>query len=99
MQTSEALRESDPAVVARYLQLRTVFHDRYLARVERLALERYDVELTNRIPPTLAVQVRGTSSHAASIRSRTPATVVRSSKPASSTVAPTSVRPSGHGTM
>jgi hypothetical protein len=58
VQTSEALRESDPAVVARYLQLRTVFHDRYLARIERLAWERYAVQLTTRIPPTLTVQVR-----------------------------------------
>ena len=48
---------------------------------------------------TLAVHDCGTSSHAASIRSRTPATVVRSSNPASSSVAPTSTVPSCQGTI
>ena len=43
MQTSEAFRVSDPAVVARYLQLRSTLHDRHLARVERLIEERYQV--------------------------------------------------------
>jgi hypothetical protein len=42
---SEAILASDEAVAARYLQLRTIIHDRHLARVERLVLERYDVEL------------------------------------------------------
>jgi hypothetical protein len=57
--TSEALRESDPAVVSRYLLLRTVIHDRHLARVERHILERYDVEPSRRLPPTLLTDVRG----------------------------------------
>jgi hypothetical protein len=45
-------------VAARYLQLRSAFHDRHLARVERLILERYLVEPTKRIHPTLVAQVR-----------------------------------------
>jgi hypothetical protein len=58
MQTSEALRVSDAAVVARYLQLRSVFHDRHLARVERLVQERYEVEVCRRVPSTLVTLVR-----------------------------------------
>jgi hypothetical protein len=42
---SEAILASDLAVACRYLQLRTILHDRHLARVERLVLDRYDVEL------------------------------------------------------
>jgi hypothetical protein len=42
MQT-EAIHASDLAVAARYLQLRSILHDRHLARVERL-LERYNVQ-------------------------------------------------------
>jgi hypothetical protein len=57
--TSEALRESDPAVVARYLLLRTVIHDRLLARVERHVLERYEVQPSRRLPPTLLADLRG----------------------------------------
>jgi hypothetical protein len=53
MHTSEALRVSDPVVVSRYLQLRSIFHDRHLARVERHILERYEVQPTRRLPPTL----------------------------------------------
>jgi hypothetical protein len=59
MKTSDALRASDAAVVARYLQLRSVFHERHLARVERLVLDRYAVEPTRRIHPTLVAHVRG----------------------------------------
>src|SRR5690349_6577287 len=58
MQTSEALRASDAAVVARYLQLRTVLHDRHLARVERLVQERYLVQPSRHIHPTLVAHVR-----------------------------------------
>jgi hypothetical protein len=58
MKTSDALRESDAAVVARYLQLRSVFHDRHLARVERLVLDRYVVAPTRRIHPTLLAHLR-----------------------------------------
>jgi hypothetical protein len=41
---SEAMLASDLAVAARYLQLRTIVHDRHLGRIERLVLERYDVQ-------------------------------------------------------
>jgi hypothetical protein len=58
MQTSEALRLGDPAVVARYLQVRSVLNDRHLARVERMVVERYHVELSRRVQPTLVAQVR-----------------------------------------
>jgi hypothetical protein len=59
MQTSEALRDSDPAVVTRYLHVRAIFHDRHLIRVERLIQERYLAQPTSRIPPTLVAHVRG----------------------------------------
>jgi hypothetical protein len=59
MQTSEALRAADSAVVARYLQVRSIFHDRHLARVERIIQERFLVQPTRRIPATLVAQVRG----------------------------------------
>src|SRR5438105_520523 len=59
MQTSEALRESDAAVVARYLQVRSVLNDRHLARVDRLIQERYLVQPSRRIPATLVAHVRG----------------------------------------
>ncbi len=59
MQSSETLQVSDPAVVARYLQLRSVLHDRHLARVEQLILDRYEVQPTRRIHSTLVADVRG----------------------------------------
>src|ERR1700720_2787956 len=52
------LQPSDPAVVARYLQLRALLHDRHLARVERLILDRYVVQSTKRIHSTLPVHLR-----------------------------------------
>src|SRR5205823_1417950 len=58
MDSSEALRVSDPSVVTRYLQLRTVLHDRLLARLELLIRERYEVQPTTRIPATLVALVR-----------------------------------------
>jgi hypothetical protein len=58
MQSSEALQVSDPAVVGRYLQLRSVLHDRHLARVERMIVERFEVQPTRRIHPTLTADVR-----------------------------------------
>jgi hypothetical protein len=58
MQTSEALRVSDPAVVARYLQLRSTLHDRHLARVERLIEERYQVRPAPRRHASLVALVR-----------------------------------------
>ncbi len=55
---SEGLRTSDPAVVARYLVLRSHFHDELLARVEQLIENRYWVQPTRRIVPTLIALVR-----------------------------------------
>jgi hypothetical protein len=59
MESAECLRVSDAAVVARYLQLRSLLHDRHLARVERLIAERYEVNPTRRVHPTLVNDVRG----------------------------------------
>jgi hypothetical protein len=53
------MRRSDPAVVARYLQLRSILHDRHLARVECLVAERYGVQSARRILPTLQADFRG----------------------------------------
>jgi hypothetical protein len=58
MPPTDALRAGDAAVVARYLQVRAVFHDGLLARLERLVPERYQVQLTRRVVPTLVAQVR-----------------------------------------
>jgi hypothetical protein len=58
VQSAEALRVSDAAVVARYLQLRSLFNDRLLARVEALIQERYDVRPTRRLHATLVAHVR-----------------------------------------
>jgi hypothetical protein len=55
---ADSVRASDAAVVARYLQLRTLLHDRHLARVDRLILDRYVVQATKRIHPTLPFHVR-----------------------------------------
>ena len=59
MAAVEQLQPSDAAVVARYLQLRTLLHDRHLARVERLIAERYDVKPVQRLHPTLTALLRG----------------------------------------
>ncbi len=58
MDTADALRPSDPAVVARYLQLRSHFHDRLLAQVEALIRDRYQVQAIQRIHPTLTALAR-----------------------------------------
>jgi hypothetical protein len=58
VQTFEALKASDAAVVARFLQIRSVLHNRHLARIDRLVQERYVVEPTRRIHPTLMAHVR-----------------------------------------
>jgi hypothetical protein len=58
MSVTEVLRPSDAGVVARYLQLRSLFHDLHLARLEKLVPERYEVQLSRRIAPTLVAQVR-----------------------------------------
>ena len=39
MTSAEQLYESDPAAVARYLQLRSYFHDRLLVEVDRFLAE------------------------------------------------------------
>jgi len=59
MSASDSLRSSDAAVVARYLHLRTLLHDRFLARIERLILDRFIVEPTRRLPATLLAHLRG----------------------------------------
>jgi hypothetical protein len=56
---TDGLRASDPIVVNRYLQVRLLFHDHHLARVERLILKRYDVEPTRRLNATLTTHFRG----------------------------------------
>jgi hypothetical protein len=58
MSPTDVLRLSDAAVVARYLHVRALFHDGLLARLERLVPERYEVQLTRRVAPTLVAQVR-----------------------------------------
>jgi hypothetical protein len=55
---SEGLRPSDAAVVARYLQVRSQFHDGLLPRVEQLVQERYLVQPTNRLHATLVCALR-----------------------------------------
>jgi hypothetical protein len=57
MQSPDALRASDAAVVARYLQVRSILHA-HLGRVERLVLGRYDVHPTHRLPSTLLALLR-----------------------------------------
>jgi hypothetical protein len=59
MESAECIRLSDPSVVARYLQLRSVLHDRHLVRVERLFPQRYEVQPARRMPATLQADVRG----------------------------------------
>jgi hypothetical protein len=58
MTNPDALRPADAAVVARYLQVRGIFHDQVLARLEQMIPARYEVGLSRRINPTLLAQVR-----------------------------------------
>jgi hypothetical protein len=58
MLSSDQLRESDPAVVARYLHLRTYFHDQLLDKVDKLLTSRYELQPTRRIPSSLSTLVR-----------------------------------------
>ena len=58
MTTGEGIRVSDASVVARYLQLRSHFHDRILTRVEGHIQAHYRVQPTRRITPTLVALVR-----------------------------------------
>src|SRR5947209_4274841 len=55
---TDGFRVSDPAVVARFLQLRSLINDRVLARAERIAPERYQVLPTRRLVSTLTAHVR-----------------------------------------
>lgn len=59
MPPADTIRASDAAAVARYLQVRGLLHDRHLARVERLILERYQVQQTRRLHSSFAAHVRG----------------------------------------
>jgi hypothetical protein len=59
MPTTDEIRTGDAAVVARFLQLRTILHDRFLARVEGFILEHYDVTPTRRLGATLTTHLRG----------------------------------------
>src|SRR4051794_29701942 len=54
----EQLRLSDAAVVARFLQLRSLIHDHYLKQVERLIVERFAVQPIKRLAPTLVCDLR-----------------------------------------
>ena len=56
--SADDLRITDAAVVARYLQLRSHFHDQLLALVEEKLTGGYDVQPTRRIPATLTALVR-----------------------------------------
>ena len=58
MSSPKSSRITDAAVVARYLQLRSHFHDRLLALVEDKLCGGYDVQPTRRIPTTLNALVR-----------------------------------------
>ncbi len=59
MATGDELRVSDASVVARYLQLRSHFHDCVLARVESHIEAHYRVRPTRRLAATLVALVRG----------------------------------------
>lgn len=56
--STDSLRISDAAVVARYLQLRSHLNDKVLARVEQYAIERYQLVQTRRLVATLTTQIR-----------------------------------------
>jgi hypothetical protein len=58
MPQPECLHASDAAVVARFLQLRALIHDHPLERVDRLVSQRYAVEPSRRVAPTLVSHVR-----------------------------------------
>jgi hypothetical protein len=55
---TDSLRPSDAAVIARSLQVRAVFYDRLLARLEQLIPQRYLVQTTTRLHATLPALVR-----------------------------------------
>jgi hypothetical protein len=55
---ADTFHASDAAVVARYLQLRSLFQDRHLVRVEQLILNRYTIQTSRRIHSSLVAHVR-----------------------------------------
>jgi hypothetical protein len=56
--SADTLRASDAGVVARFLEMRSLLHDRHLARVERHILDHYRVQPTRRLHSTLVALVR-----------------------------------------
>lgn len=56
--SSDGLRESDPAVVVRYLQLRSFVNDKLLARLEKVIEDTYQVVPSRRLVSTLTAHVR-----------------------------------------
>jgi hypothetical protein len=58
MATNDELQAGDAAVAARFLQIRSILHDRHLAAVERLILDRYDAAPTRRLAATLTTHLR-----------------------------------------
>jgi hypothetical protein len=56
--SADSLRASDVGVVARFLEVRTLLHDRHLARIERLILDRCHVQPCRSIHSTLVALVR-----------------------------------------
>lgn len=58
MDPTAQLQLADPAVVARYLQLRSYFLDTLLAEVEERIQMRFEVAPTRRLPATLVALVR-----------------------------------------
>jgi hypothetical protein len=59
MAAGDGLQLSDAALVARYLHLRSHFHDRILARIESHVEAHYRVRPTRRLAATLVALVRG----------------------------------------
>ena len=50
---------SDPAVVSRYLKLRSHINDHILAKIEQVGLERFHLAPSRRLASTLTAHVRG----------------------------------------
>jgi hypothetical protein len=58
MDATDSFRLSDATVIARALQVRSLFYDRLLARLEQIVPQHYSVQLTTRIHATLPALVR-----------------------------------------
>jgi hypothetical protein len=58
MDSSDSLRVSDAAVIARSLQVRSLFYDRLLTRLEQHIPQRYSVQTTTRLHATLPALLR-----------------------------------------